>query len=78
MILTATDPFGTSISTEATGEGVSIQVKVNTPPMHQVYGTDEAAPAGKKEDDPVELSDIADKDLSVSAEPTGRTRFHPP
>jgi hypothetical protein len=66
VILTATDPFGTSVSTEAT----SIQVKVNTPPMHPVYATtgNVIIPTGKKAGDPVELSDIADKDLSVSVE----------
>ena len=69
VILTATDPFGTSVSTALTGDDASIQVKVNTPPMHPVYGPT-GAPDGKKEGDPVELSDIVDKDLSVSVEGT--------
>ena len=68
VILTATDPFGTSYMTMGTGATTSIQVKVNSPPMHQVYDTDDTIPTGKKVGDPVELSDIADKDLSVSVE----------
>ena len=73
VILTATDPFGTSIPTSAaaaTDATASIQVKVNTPPMHQVYNTNDIIPTGKKAGDPRELSDIVDKDLSVSVEGT--------
>ena len=74
VILTATDPFGTSVATMETG-GTSIQVKVNTPPMHPTYTTDADAPDGKKAGDPVELSDLPDKDISVSAESTGVLDF---
>jgi hypothetical protein len=69
VILTATDPFGTSVMTGDTG-AQSIQVKVNTAPMHMLYESGGNIPTGKKVGDPVELSDIADKDLSVSAEGT--------
>ena len=38
--------------------------------MHQVYDTSDDIPTGKKAGDPRELSDIVDKDLSVSVEGT--------
>ena len=72
VILTATDPFGTTIETPDTD---GIEVKINTPPMHQTYAANADTPTGKKAGDPVELSDIADKDISVSAEMAGVLDF---
>ena len=75
VIVKATDPYGASVMTGGTGDGTSIQVKVNSPPVHPEYQTGSTPPAGKKVGDPVQMSDIADKDLSVAAESTGNASF---
>ena len=66
VIITATDPYGKTATTGATGTS-SIQVKVNTPPMLQAYeATDADIPTGKKAGDKRALADIADKDFTVT------------
>ena len=67
VILTATDPYGKTVVTEATGE-MSIQVKVNTAPMLDTYETNgDPLPAGKAVGDKKALADIAiaDKTFNV-------------
>ncbi|MDE0447936.1 MAG: collagen-like protein [Spirochaetaceae bacterium] len=67
VILKATDPFGESVMTAATGTS-SIQVKVNTPPMNDVYEAGDTIPAGKMAGDKKTLSDIATKIFSKAAQ----------
>ena len=67
VILTATDPYGKTAMTDAR-DNMGIQVKVNTAPMLDTYGTNDAAAAlraGKKVGDKKALADIADKTFNV-------------
>ena len=82
VVLTATDPYGLSVSTPNAidNDGDSIQVEVNIPPQHKTYTNTNSdlqsalsAPTGRMDSDKAILADLATKTFSIAVTNAGAT-----